>query len=159
MYITQVSSTRKASAKNEKPLCIFEKVPVPSFTFTAHCFQVCIAKMLLLFPAILYFLFWAEGSVLSARIYLSLICPSTSTNSITCITRIPYSSCCCYLYTTFVTKVKCHYLWFAGEEQRPREKGIMHQMYNAPRCWHTQSGLWQWGVRCGAARVGFAMLF
>lgn len=55
------------------------------------------------------------------KVYWSLIRPSTLDNSIICIARIPYSSRCCYPCSTFVTEVKYRHLWFAGEEQRPRE--------------------------------------
>lgn len=122
MYVTQVSSRRKATTKTEKPLCTFQKFPVPSFIFTAHYFQVSIPKMLLLFPGVLYFLFCAERLVFSVKVYLGLICLSTLDNSIICITKISCSSCCCYPCNSFMTEVKCQHLWFAGEEQRPRER-------------------------------------
>lgn len=148
MYDTQVSRRRKPASKIEKLLCIFQKFPVASFILTAHCFQVCIAKMELLFSGALYFMFWAGGLAFSVKVYLNLGCLSALDNSIICVTRIPYCCCCCYPYSTFVTKVKYqHQLFCRWRTEAEGAKGHA-QIYNAPGSCHAQYGLWWWRVWC-----------
>lgn len=152
MYVTQVSRRRKPASKIEKLLCIFQKFPVASFILTAHCFQVCIAKMELLFSGILYFMFWAGGLAFSVKVYLNLGCLSALDNSIICVTRIPYCCCCCYPCSTFVTKVKYQHQCFAGEEQKPREQKVMHRFIMLPGLAMHSMGCsgGECGVRCGS---------
>lgn len=145
IYVAQVFRRRKPASKIEKLLCIFQKFPVASFVFTIHCFQVCMAKLELLFSGTLYVMFWAEGVAFSVKVYLNLVCLSTWDDSIICATRIPY--CCCYPYSSFVTEVKCQHLQV---KNRSWEREIMHRltMWQTARSCRAQVGLWWWGVWC-----------
>lgn len=148
IYVVQVFSRRKPASKIEKLLCIFQKFPVASFVFTTHCFQVCIAKLELLFSDTLYVLFWAEGLAFSVKVYLNLVYLSTLDDSLICATRIPYCCCCCYPTAALWQRWSASIC--AGEEQKLREWEVMHRLtvWQTPRSCHTQFGSWRSGVWC-----------